>query len=235
MYVEGAGNWVGAMALVAAMVAVAKPYEEYPEWDLLPMGVDLDDEDDIKAFQRLIDQGESTHEAMLAIVRGCDDPFAVSHALVVLRESRGDKRLVLEELREIFAEKLTGTGQADGLMLVCLAEALADIGKDAGTEVLAPMLIHPVWEVRSTGRRLLENQGGERTLEALESAKASNLGGCNPEDMDAIIQAIENRLAQNQGSLCQGKSDAEETENRAGVGQQPEIGGRIGGRKDLHD
>lgn len=218
MYIKSANRWLAAMVLVAALpimggIAGGKTYEEYPEWDLLPMGVDLDDEDDIKAFQRLIDQGESTHEAMLAIVRGCDDPFAVSHALVVLRESRGDKRQVLEKLRGIFAEKLVGTGQADGLKIVCMAEALADIGKDAGTEVLVPMLFHPIWEVRRMGRRLMENQGGAQTLEALQHAKASAAGRFNSQDMDDIMGTIQERLAKGQSTLGQEKTDAGETED----------------------
>lgn len=188
--------------ILAAVVAVsAEPpaeqsYMDYPEWGLLPAGVDLDDENEVQAFQRLIGRGESTHEAMLAIVRECDDPFMVSHALEVLRESSGNKCKVVAELRRIFLDKLQYDGQRDEIVISDMAEAIADIGDEDDMEALIPMLAHPVKRVQGLGGMLLVEHGGQKTLDALEQAKRESSSSQVCQEIDDVIAGIESRLAE---------------------------------------
>ena len=74
-------------------------YMNYPEWELLPQW-DFEDERVIAELQQLIDEGEAAHEAMLAVVRDCNNLTATSCALSVLRKTKGDKRQVVAELKK---------------------------------------------------------------------------------------------------------------------------------------
>ena len=75
-----------------------KTYMEYPEWNLLPKGIDFDDEDDIAAIRQLVDEGPAANEAMLAVVRECDDSMIASRARYLGR--RGGQR-ALEALEQV--------------------------------------------------------------------------------------------------------------------------------------
>ena len=173
-----------------------KTYMDYPEWASLPGGIDCEVQEEVDRFQRLVERGEAAHEAMLAIVRECDDGFDVSTALAVLRRSPGDKRAVVAELKDIFPMRVRGEEWNDGLIVLSMAEALADMGQDEDFEVLIPMLFHPQQQVRTSGIMLLGQHGGRKTLEALEKARVRISGTRRRAAIDAAISCIESRLAE---------------------------------------
>lgn len=53
-------------------------YMNNPERELLPTWTDFEDEKMIAALQQLIDEGEAAHEAMLAVVRDCNNLTATT-------------------------------------------------------------------------------------------------------------------------------------------------------------
>lgn len=173
-----------------------KTYQDYPEWESFPKGMDSEDEEQVTARRRLVEQGESAYEALLAIVRECDDPYVVSSALSILRSSQGDKTEVVSQLKEFLPTRLPGESRDDEIVIVDTASALADMGKDGDLDVLIPMLSNPSWQVRSVGIMLLGNYGGQKTLKALKEARESNPGGLALKGMDEAISGIESRLAE---------------------------------------
>ena len=173
-----------------------KTYQDYPEWESFPKGIDCEDENQVLAYYRLVEQGESAYEALLAIVRECDDPYVVSSALSILRSSQGDKTEVVSQLKEFLPTRLPGESRDDEIVIVDTASALADMGKDGDLDVLIPMLSNPSWQVRSVGIMLLGNYGGQKTLKALKKARESNPGGLALKGMDEAISGIESRLAE---------------------------------------
>ena len=177
-----------------------KTYTDYPEWQSFPGGLDWEDQEEVDRFQRLVEKGEAAHEAMLAIVRECDDAFDVSTALAVLRASPGDKRAVVAELKAIFPMRVRGEEWSDGTIVRSMAEALVDMGQDGDFEVMIPMLFHPRQQVRASGIMLLGQHGGRKTLEALEKARVRISGTRRREAIDAAISGIESRLAGTEGA-----------------------------------
>lgn len=178
-----------------------KTYTDYPEWASFPRGIDCEDEEEVARFQRLVDRGEAAHEAMLAIVRECDDCLDVSAALAILRASPGDKRTVVAELKAIFPMRLKGEKRDDGMIVLDMADALTAMGQDDDFEVMIPMLFHPQREVRDAGIMLLGKHGGRKTLEALEKAKVRITGARRRAAIDAAISGIESRLDETGSSV----------------------------------
>ena len=180
----------------AQAAPAAKTYRDYPEWAEFPNAIDMEDENEVMRYRRFVEKGESAYAALMAIVRECDDRFTVSTALAILRESQGDKRAVVAELKDLFAKRLL-EAQGDGEWTMCyMADAIADMGGEEDAEVLIPMLDHPGWIVRVNGARFLGRIGGEKALEALKEAR-QQAQDRNPTERDAIdeaISAIENRL-----------------------------------------
>ena len=173
-----------------------KTYQDYPEWAYFPKGIDSEDENEVAAYKRLEERGEAAHEALLAIVRECDDPFIVSSALSILRSSEGNKSKVVAHLKKYFVARLPGETWDDEIVIVDLASALADMGKDGDLEVLVPMLSNPSWQVRSVGIMLLGSYGGQNELMALKEAKARNPGKLMMQGIDEAISGIESRMAE---------------------------------------
>ena len=192
--------WLILLAAGAALTALAAPqgeksYRDYPEWNVFPRGSCAEDRDDIQQYERLVEQGESAYEAMLAVVKQCDDYFIASTALAILRESKGEKRTVVEELKDCFSERLSRSGDENQEMLILIAEALADMGTEEDMEVLIPMLSRPEWRVRVIGTRCLGKRGGQRALEALEQVQGHDANKRVNEEIGKAIAAIEARLA----------------------------------------
>lgn len=192
--------WFVLLAAGSASTALATPqgeksYRDYPEWNVFPRGFCAEDRDDIQQYERLVEQGESAYEAMLAVVKQCDDCFIGSTALAILRESKGEKRAVVEELKDCFSERLSRSGDENQEMLILIAEALADMGREDDMEVLIPMLSRPEWRVRVIGTRCLGKRGGLRALEALEQVQGRDSNKRVAEEIDKAIAAIETRLA----------------------------------------
>ena len=137
---------LGILMVAMAETSSGPRYTSYPEWELLPKGIDMEDEADNANRQRLIDEGEAGHEAMLAVVRECSDPILVSRALSGLRASSGNKEAVVKEIKSVFEKRLADeTTETD--MLFALSEALADMGVESDIDTLLPMLSHPVKRV----------------------------------------------------------------------------------------
>lgn len=172
-----------------------KTYQDYPEWEVFPKGIDCEDENQVLAYYRLVEQGESAYEALLAIVRECDDPYIASSALAILRLSQGDKSGVVRELKKYYVSRLQGETWADEIVIVDTASALADMGQEDDLESLIPMLSHPSSQVRGVGIMLLGERGGQKTLRALETAKESAPGLLARKGIEEVISAIESRLA----------------------------------------
>lgn len=172
-----------------------KTYRDYPEWESFPKGMDCEDEEQVAAHRRLVEQGESAYEALLAIVRECDDPYIVSSALAILRSSQGDKSGVVRQLKEYYLSRLQGETWADEIVVVDTASALADMGQEDDLESLIPMLSHPSSQVRGVGVMLLGERGGQKTLRALETAKDSTTASWARKGIEEAISAIESRLA----------------------------------------
>jgi hypothetical protein len=173
-----------------------KTYQDYPEWELFPKGFDSEDENAIAAREWLENRGEAAHEALMAIVRECDDPYVVGSALSILRSSQGEKTEIVSQLKEFLATRLPGESRDDEIVIVDTASALADMGKDGDLEVLIPMLSNPSWQIRSVGIMLLGNYGGQKELKALKEARGSTSGGLALKGMDEAVSGIESRLAE---------------------------------------
>jgi len=188
---------VAAMAM--AEPSVAKTYMDYPEWKLLDKiwFCDLMDDDELAAKETLLAEGEAAYEAMMAVVRECDDDCVVSSALAILIESQGDKRAVVAELKDLFAKRLPQAGEVDEWTIYYMANAIAKMGGEEDAEVLIPMLDHSRWIVRVNGARFLGRLGGQRALDALEQAKTQlqNQGATEKGAIEEAISAIEKRLA----------------------------------------
>lgn len=174
-----------------------KTYRDSQEWDLLPKGPDLDDEAAERDFQRLVAEGDAAQEALLAIVRECEDPMLARRALAVLRLSSGDKSKVREELKQILAERLPHASGPEEWLMTSIAEALVVIGNERDMDALAPMLAHPTRRVRIIGARCLGKRGGQSAIAILEDAKSQNLEKSALEEIDAAIANIKSRLAKN--------------------------------------
>lgn len=176
--------------------AAKKTYRDYPEWELLPKAIDCEDEKYEKAYQRLIDEGESRHEGLLAIVRECEDMQLACRALSILRLSSGDKRDVVAGLKEILATRLsTAKGDAEWVM-TDIADALTDMGDEADMEALVPMVSHPVLRVRIIGAWCMGKRGGPQAKAALEEALTRDRHPRVQEEFGKAIAAIESRLAE---------------------------------------
>lgn len=178
-------------------VPEGKTYRDYPEWKLLPKGPDMDDEACERAFQQLVAEGDAGHEALLAIVRECEDPMLATRALAVLRLSSGDKSKVREELKQILAERLSHASGPEEWLMTSIAEALVVIGNERDMDALAPMLAHPTRRVRIIGARCLGKRGGESAIAILENAKSQNPEKRVLEEIDTAIATIKSRLAEN--------------------------------------
>lgn len=189
------GMFIGMLSAVPATLA-EKSYQDYPEWLMLPKGIDLEDEEEVRAAQQLIGRGESVHEAMLAVVRECDDPFIVSSALAVLRQSGGDKSEAVGQLKDLFAQRLSGAGDTrlEEIRLITMAEALADMGQEDDLEALIPLLSSSR-RLRDLGIMLLGGHGGLDTLKALETARNRAPDELERRGIEEVIAAIESRLA----------------------------------------
>lgn len=192
--------WVVLLAAGSTLTALAAPqgeksYRDYPEWNVFPRGFDAEDREDIQQYERLVEQGESAYEAMLAVVKQCDDYFIASTALAILRESKGEKRAVVEELKDCFSERLSRSGDENQEMLILIAEALADMGTEEDMEVLIPMLSRPEWRVRVIGTRCLGKRGGQLSLGALKQAQIQNSDSLEVEEIGKAIANIERRMA----------------------------------------
>ena len=180
---------------VSAGQPTPKTYKDYPEWTILPDAVDFEDEESERAIQRLIEKGEAAHEGLLAIVRECEDTRMARRALGILRATRGDKRKVVAELKEVLVARLpTATGVEEWLM-TDIAAALADMGDEADMEALVPMLSHPVLRVRIIGARCLGKRGGLHTREVLEQARSRGNYDSVLAEIDKAIASIDARLA----------------------------------------
>lgn len=192
-----------AVALMLAVLLSAtaetpagKTYRDYHEWHLLPKSFDLEDENVLAGFQRLVDEGEACHEAMLAIVKECGDSMIASYALSVLRKTRGDKTMVVEELKQFLADRLPSAEGDEEYLMTYIAETLADIGSPDDMEVLVPMLAHQNMRVRYLGASYLGQRGDQRVMEALEQAKSRESNNLVREEIDKAISDIESRLAE---------------------------------------
>lgn len=176
-----------------------KPFMDYPEWDLLPKGIDFD-ESDMVAIQKLLDEGPAAYEAMLAVVKECDNSMMVSHALAILRESPGEKGEVVVELKRIFAQRLPRAVGDETWIVDYIAAAIADIGTEDDTISLIPLLEHPNLRLRVMGARYLGQSGGQEALTALEQARSRNSNQRVQQEIFKAIDNIEKRLAaQNAG------------------------------------
>jgi hypothetical protein len=180
--------------LLADELHAEKRYDAYPEWNYFPRGLDSEDRAESDAYLRLIEEGAAVNEAMMAIVRQCDDPCIVSTALSVLKKSAGDKRAVVGELKPLFAERILRS-EGDDEIAGYMAMALAAMGEEEDMSVLLPMLAHPCRRLRIIGTRCIGQRGGLAALEALEQARSSDTDALVREEIGKAISAIETRLA----------------------------------------
>ncbi|MBQ7251415.1 MAG: HEAT repeat domain-containing protein [Kiritimatiellae bacterium] len=166
-----------------------KTYRDYPEWAEFPDAIDFEDEAAVLQYRRFVEKGESAYDALMAVVRECDDSCLVGTALGILRESKGDKRAVVAELKEIFAKRLPQAEGDEAWIMIYMAKTIAETGGEEDAAALIPMLEHPRWEIRVNGARFLGRLGGQRALEALECAKTRPQNQ-EPTEKDAIEEAI---------------------------------------------
>lgn len=202
MYNNSPIRFVCSVGMLSFLVLLAsaesngqKTYMDYPEWNLLPKGIDFDDEDDIAAIRQLVDEGPAANEAMLAIVRECDDSMIVSRALATLRESAGDKQPVVAELKRIFEQRFPPATRDASWIVDGIAAAISDIGTENDMIVLAPMLTNPDIRLRIMGARYFGKRGGESAIALLENAKSQYAEGRFRQEIDAAIAHIGNRLS----------------------------------------
>lgn len=201
-------SWFVVPALLcASLISVLaeppeiKTYKDFPEWYLLPKSIDLEDENVLAAFQRLVDEGAAAHEAMVAIAKECEDSMIASYALSVLRESQGDKREVVVELKQFFAARFPQAEGEEELRMTFIAETLADIGTEEDVAVLAPMLTHPNMRVRYLGAQYLGQRGGQQAIEALEQAKSRESNNLVLDEMNKAVTSITSRLAKQDAEM----------------------------------
>lgn len=173
----------------------AKSYMDYPEWRMLPTPIDYEDENINAAIQKLVDEGEACHEAMLAVVKQCDDWMVATSALAILRETAGDKSGIVAELKPFFSERLCRSEGQDDWLLTSIAQFLADFGTEDDIDALLPMLEHSNKRIRIMGARYLGQRGGLRALEALEQVQGRDANKRANEEFGKAIAAIESRLA----------------------------------------
>ena len=189
---------VGMLFWVQQTVAESngqKTYMKYPEWNLLPKGIDFDDEDDIAAIQQLVDEGPAANEAMLAIVRECDDSMIVSRALATLRESAGDKQPVVAELKRIFEQRYPPATGDESWIVDGIAAAISDIGTANDMDVLVPMLTNSDIRLRVMGARYFGKRGGQSAIMVLENARDQYPEGRFRQEIDTAIANIAGRQA----------------------------------------
>lgn len=172
-----------------------KTYKDYPEWEMLPKVLDYEDEDINARIQKLVDEGEACHAAMLAIVRQCDDWMVATSALAILRETTGNKSGIVAELKPFFSERLSRSEGQDDLLLTSIAQFLADFGTEDDIDALLPMLEHSNKRIRIMGARYLGQRGGLRALEALEQVQGHDANKRVNEEIGKAIAAIESRQA----------------------------------------
>ena len=177
-----------------AQLLEAKTYRDYPEWELLPKGVDFEDEAILARCQQLADEGEAGHEAMLAIVTECEEPLLARRALGMLRDMGGDMSRALAELKPFFADGLSTS--RDEWLLTSIARFVADYGTEEDVDVLIPMLANPNWRIRVLGARYLGQSGGQHALEALEQAKRRDADQTLLQEIDKAIANIEKRISE---------------------------------------
>lgn len=184
--------------LLAAMqpTAYAKRYWEYPEWEILPKGVDYEDEAILARFQLLADEGEAGHEAMLAIIKECTEQNFPQRALGVLRDMGGDMTRALAELKPFFAERLPHAQRNDEWLMTDIARFVADYGTEEDVDVLIPMLSHSNLRIRILGARYLGQSGGRQALEALKEAQSGGGDERFLQETDKAIANIESRLSE---------------------------------------
>lgn len=175
-----------------------KTYRDYPEWQLLDKiwFCDLMDDDELAARESLLAEGKAAWEAMMAVVRECDNEYVVGSALAILIESQGDKRAVVAELQDLLAKRLPQAGEVDEWTIYSMANAIAKMGGEEDLEVLIPMLNHPRRKVRGYGVMLLSEYGSAATLAALEKERAWAFGLDALNAFGEAIAAIEKRLAE---------------------------------------
>jgi HEAT repeat protein len=181
--------------LPTAAQTPAKSYMDYPEWRMLPTPIDYEDENINAAIQKLVDEGEACHEAMLAVVKQCDDWMVATSALAILRETAGDKCGIVRELKPFFTERLPRSDGQDDWLLTSIAQFLADFGTEDDVDVLLPMLEHPNMRVRYLGAQYLGQRGDQQAIEALEEAKSSESNNLVLDEMNKAVTSITSRLA----------------------------------------
>lgn len=177
-----------------------KNYMDYPEWKvLMTLSDDGEDLEERARFGRLVDRGESAHEAMLAVLWQCDDWYYASGAMEMLHCSKGDKSKVWPELRRLLADRLPLAlgGLGDGITACCrsIARMLAENGGEDDVKALLPVLTHRNSLLRYEAATCLGQYGNERALEILEAAKD---GDYTPEvrrGFEEAIETIKSRLS----------------------------------------
>lgn len=202
-----------------------KSYDAYPEWELLPKGIDMEDETLVANLERLKAQGKSAHEAMWAVIRGCDDLMPASAALSVLASTQDNQREVMEGLKQFIQERLFIATEDEEWLITDMAKVLADKGTETDMDALIPMLHHSNPRMCAVGAMYLGERGGETALAALKEARGRTSGVRVVREIDAAIARIEDRLAKDKGPLEQEKANHKETEDEKSVAQPSEIGG----------
>lgn len=180
---------------VSAETPPGMTYRNYPEWEMLPKVLDYEDEQINDRIQKLVAEGEACHEAMLAIVKQCDDWMVATSALAILRETTGNKSGIVAELKPFFSERLSRSEGQDDLLLTSIAQFLADFGTEDDIDALLPMLEHSNKRIRIMGARCLGQRGGQRALEALKQVQGHDANKRVDEEIGKAISAIESRMA----------------------------------------
>ena len=180
---------------VSAETPPGMTYRNYPEWEMLPKVLDYEDEQINDRIQKLVDEGEACNEAMLAIVRECDDWMVASSALAILSETSGDKRDVVAALKVFFSERLPHAKGEEEWLMTNIAQFVVAFGTEEDVSVLFPMLTHPELRVRYLGARYLGQRGGQQALDALEQAKSRESNNLVLDEMDKAVASIRGRLA----------------------------------------
>lgn len=172
-----------------------RAYDSYSEWQLLPKGIDMEDETLVANFQQLKEQGKSAHEAMWAVLWNCPDLMPASAALDVLASTQDNQREVMEGLKQFLQERLPSAAGNEEWLVTEIAQILAEKGLDSDMEALIPMLSHPTARVRALGARYLGQRGGMEAIAALEAAKARNPVAWELKEIEAALLRIEERCS----------------------------------------
>jgi HEAT repeat protein len=173
-----------------------KTYKDYPEWEMLPKVLDYEDEAINARIQKLVGEGAACHEAMLAIVRECDDWMVATSALAILSETSGDKRDAVAALKTFFTERLPQAKGEEEYLMTNIAQFVAAFGTEEDVSALLPMLIHPELRVRYLGAQYLGQRGGQQAMEALERAKSRESNNLVLDEMNKAVASISSRLAE---------------------------------------